>query len=206
MGRKYASFHIFDREQEKIISILKENYRGENSLQKKDIVMDNLFNSDIFNAFNGMDETKIIILQSESFISIYDESISFETAEEKAQYLSKLIDKPILYISNFDEDILIFGIYHNRERITSQTVGDGITIYEVEPKMLDIDIFCKELSLKKTNSMKIMNSSDDIEEIESKLEEIIRVPVKLTYDDVEEMQEYFIEVFDDLDIRILKII
>lgn len=76
---------------------------------------------------------EILIVQSESFVSIYDESLSFESVEEKAQTISNNLDRPIIYASNFDDDVFIFGVFHSGKLITEIKIGKDLSIYGIVP-------------------------------------------------------------------------
>jgi hypothetical protein len=116
MGRKYVSIHILNEAKEEVLSKLINCYK-DTSMESTIRLASNVFNNAetrwMFGRFDDLWVDEILIVQSESFISIYDESLSFESVEEKSQTLSNKIDRPIVYTSNFDDDVFIFGVFQS---------------------------------------------------------------------------------------------
>lgn len=199
MGRKYASIHIFTDEQEKVLLKLKNCYYKGNSMETTMHLTSNIFNDvgvqQIFERFANLWVNEVLIVQSESFVSIYDESLSFELIEEKAQSLSGNIGEPIIYTSNFDDDVFIFGIFRAGKLITGGKIGKCLPIYGIDPEIIDIDKFCSELSIKKTSSLESINTTDEIDVIEDEIEKLLKVSLELTICDIQSESEHYIESF-----------
>ncbi len=208
MSRKYASIHIFDSEQKKSLSIIKDFYNNDTSFE---IAIQNSMNifatgeaQQMLDRFSQLFISEIIILKSHSFISIYDETISFETVEKKAEELSGIINNPIIYTSNYEGDLFIFGVYHAGHYITGGKVGNYLSIYELEPEQVNIDAFCMELSVKRVASMDCLITSDSICEIEKEIEKIIEMPLNVKKDVILNNYENFIEVDSEKRVQIYK--
>lgn len=70
---------------------------------------------------------------------------------------------------------------------------------------MDIDKFCSALSIKKTASIETIINSEEINEIEEEIEKILRVPLKLRFDDIEYDDEQFTEIFIEDRVHAFKI-
>lgn len=199
MGRKYASIHIFADEQEEVLSKLKNCYNKDNSMETTMHLASNVFKDagvqQMFGRYTNLWVNEILIVQSESFVSIYDESLSFESVEEKAQTLSNNVDRPIVYASNFDDDVFIFGVFRSGKLITGSKIGKGLTTYEIVPEIIDIDKFYNELAIDKVSSLESINTTEKIDVIEDEIEKWLQVPLKLTICDVQSESKHYTESF-----------
>jgi len=147
---------------------------------------------------------EVLIVQSESFVSIYYESLSFESVEEKALTISNNINRPIIYASNFDDDVFIFGVFRSGKLITESKIGKSLSIYGITPKKIEIDKFCKELPISKISSLECINTTEEIAIIEDEIEKWLQVPLDLTIFDVRSENEHYVEKFIDNGLYIYK--
>lgn len=60
----------------------------------------------------------VCFVQTERFVSIYDENLSYQTVEAQAQMVSKHVEVPVAYTSNFDDDVFLFGVYLRGDIVT----------------------------------------------------------------------------------------
>jgi hypothetical protein len=209
MGQKYASIHIYGGEQDKNLLILKGFYNNDKSMDIRNEQILSIFkNPEVRRIFERQAELSlpddILILQSDAVISIYDENISFETVEEKAKAISERIENPVLYTSNFDEDVFFLGIYRSGNLITCRKAGDGLSDYDILPAYLDIEKFCQELSLREAASAELLNRSEDIEELEEEMEQLLEAPLNLSLEDIQYGDEPFTELFVEKRVHALK--
>lgn len=208
MGRKYASIHIFDIEQEKNLLIIRDFYNNDTSFETAIHNSMNIFATgeaqQMFDRFSQLFVSEVIILKSHSFISIYDETISFKTVEKKVEELSGIINNPLIYTSNYDGDLFIFGVYHAGHYITGGKVGNYLSIYGLEPEQVNIDAFCMELSVKRAASMDCLITSNKICEIEKEIEKIIEMPLNVKIDAILNNCQNFAEVDNEKRVRIYK--
>ncbi len=199
MGQKYASIHIYGGNQEKNLLLLKDFYNNDKSMNviRKQAI--SIFkNPEVQRMLERQTELAlpdILMVQSEAAVSVYDENISFETIEDKAKAVSNIIDVPVVYTSNFDDDIFIFGIYRSGNLITCKKVGEELSEYDITPDNLEVDKFCSALTIKKMESIETIINSEEIDEIEEEIEKILRVPLKLRFDDIQYDYEQFTEIF-----------
>lgn len=199
MGRKYASIHIYTNDQDTVLSAVDNFYNNDtsmdSSLKQAIKLLKNAEAQQMLERQFRLTLPNILIIQSKKFISIYDENISFETVEDRAKALSIRVDEPIMYVSNFDDDVLVFGIYRNGNLITSRNLGEGLALYDIIPANLDMVKFCNELKIEITDSMDYLNDIEIIDEIEDKIENILQVPLKLTLADIQYDFEQFLEKY-----------
>ncbi len=207
MGQKYASMHVYGGGQDKNLLILKDfcnnnktvNVMLEEILKKIEDPEKRL----LVEKFSS--PSNILIVQSKDVLSIYDGDLSFEMVEERAKQLSKKINNPVIYTSNFDDDIFIFGIYQSGEFITGRKMGDGLADYDISPEDLEIEKFYHGLSLNKAiNTRMVLENSEEVEALEDELERILEAPLKFSIEDVREDYEKFTELFTENHIQVFK--
>jgi len=164
MGRKYASIHIFADDQKRVLTILKDYYDKNNSMEATMHLASNVFKDtevrQMFERFTSLLVNEVLIIQTKSFVSIYDESLSFESVEEEAYALSNEIDSPVVYTSNFDDDVFICGIFRLGKLMTGGKYGEGLHIYGIEPEIMDVRKFCDELNINEINLIQSINASN----------------------------------------------
>lgn len=176
MGQKYASVHLYAQNNEQLIDSIINYYGKSLDNQRMMNVFDQVFkmDSDKKDLMIGMLDLLScdkLIIKFEHFISIYDESQSFESIEEFCQTFSQEIDGTILFTSNFDEDIFKFGIAENGTILTKRLTGAGLAAYGLEEELLDTKITESVLGQNLTRLCEQINSIKDIEALENELEE-----------------------------------
>lgn len=190
MGKKYASIHILTDKPENEIFKLGDLYKNSNSMienmQRASKVFKNTEAQQLLNRFFTCWENEIIIVRHQKFVSIYDESLSFESIEEKAKIISKNVDQPVLYTSNFDDDVFIFGIFQIGKKITQGNIGDGLCIYGLTPKKIDFDKFFRVLEINKNCSQLTGN----IDLVEKEMQELLQISLNIKISDVQDNERY----------------
>lgn len=206
MGQKYASMHVYGGGQDKNLLILKDfcnnnktaNVMLEEILKKIEDPEKRL----LVEKFSS--PSNILIVQSKDVLSIYDGDLSFEMIEERAKQLSKKINNPVIYTSNFDDDIFIFGIYRSGEFIAGRKMGEGLADYDISPEDLEIEKFYHGLSLNKAINTRILENSEEVGELEDEMERILEAPLKFDIEDVREDYEKFTELFTENHVHVFK--
>ena len=109
------------------------------------------------------------------------------SVKSDAEYplFSQLLLAPVMYISNFDEDLLIFGITDCGETITCEAIGTGLEAYELDAAMIDISKFRKYVGIFDAKARSIICESHDIFTVEKELERILNIPLYLKERDIE---------------------
>lgn len=193
MGKKYASIHIRTNNRENIYDLVKNNYYG----TKEDIIIQKNYEKILKSCSckniieNLIKEIHIII--SKDYISIYDENVSFESIKNKAKYLSSNINYPLIYTSNFDDDVFIIGIFKLGKLITSGSLGENLSAYEIKHKAIDINKLCSEIDYEKPDTLEGINNITDIEAIEYEIEKLLQVPLNFNMERV-----LFKNIFNDM--------
>lgn len=190
MGNKYASIHVYGDNKQTIIKEIIEKYVNTNMLYVKmfyeELKVTNPASYEKFMKYHGLKEYDILILEGTHFISIYDESLGFESIKQKTKELSsKLENLVFLYTSIFDDGVFIMGVLRAGKLITSGNYGEELQAYEMKHKNVNFDKFCKELNIDKTEKLCSVNSSDDVKDIENIIEEQLKIKLYLCMEEVE---------------------
>ncbi len=207
MGKKYASIHILAEGNENIILKIKEYYKKDIFKAKKEEALNMVKDERIrwmIENLPGFSANEVLIILTEFFISIYDESISFETVEETVKMLSKTIDEPLLYFSNFDDDIYIFGGYKMGRLVSNRRLGYGLDDYGMDPKELNSAKFCNVFSTFKKEFMEHLNRIEEIVTIENEIEKCLQLPLDMRLDDAQTNNEIYIEMSHEDGVYIYK--
>jgi len=146
----------------------------------------------------------VLIIQTKSFVSIYNESLSFESVEEEAHALSNKIDKLVVYTSKFDDDVFICGVFRSGKLVTGGKYGEGLYIYGMKPETMDVKKFCDELNINEINLIQSINASNDISVIENIIEQYLQVPLDIEVSDIQSVSEHYREEFNKNGICIYK--
>ena len=141
MGRKYASIHIRTDKPEEVIERLKGRYVTDHDNMKNLMNMACKFiNGEqaryLLERTHDLWTSEVLVIRYASFVSVYDDRLSFETVEKKARELLKDIDEPVAYTSVFDDDIFFFGVYRRGKIITGGRVGENLRVYGISRKPL----------------------------------------------------------------------
>lgn len=197
MGKKYASIHIYAEKQTKIITDLKKYYKVDDNIEPRMKAAANIFANEearnMFTRFTQLYVNEVLVIQSDTFVSIYDETLSFETVEDKSKIFSFMFDYPIVYVSNFDDDVLIFGIYRSGNLITQRNLGQGLSMYEIPYASLNIASFRSELTIASTDIMEAINKSEIIDSVENEISKVLNVPLNIRKNDIQLMDGIFEE-------------
>ena len=188
MGKKYGSLHIISDSNNELIEKIMSVYQNETNLSYKklqtllgDIVDINTINGDIF-----------VVLHNK-IISIFDESLSFESIKEKACKLSQKLNLNTIYISNFEYDIFMVGLISNGKIITSFQCGDGLGEFSLQEEKMDMDLIMENLHIQGVTDINLLTNIEEIEDIIGY--EWLKIP---TYYD----EEYFNDKFNVLKKRL----
>lgn len=204
MGRKYASIHVKGNELENILLLLENNCSNDLEEEIWKMVREK-YKDDIPESIQRLLKDKysnrIIIIKSDELISIYDETNSFESIQDKVKYLSSKLDYPILYTSNFDDGIFLIGTYKSGKLITSGKMGPELSEYGMRPKQIDINKLCKAFELDRTDELATVNSLVEIDEIEDVIEKWLHIPLDLDIDLLETNATY-VETYSNERVRV----
>jgi hypothetical protein len=198
MGRKYASIHIRTDKPEEVIEKLKGRYVTDHDNMKNLMNMACKFiNGEqaryLLERTHDLWTSEVLVIRYASFVSVYDDRLSFETVEKKARELSKDIDEPVAYTSVFDDDFFFFGVYRRGKIITGGRVGENLRVYGIKPKAVNIDKFCKAINVLKPCSLEGTNGTNNIKAMEDEIENLLQVPLNLSPDEVRSDPTHFVK-------------
>ena len=122
---------------------------------------------------------------TDTVLAVYDENLSFETVEDKAKAVAIYMDVPVLYVSNFDDDVLIFGACLPSAEFTKEICGEACEAYGMEITHMDADLFRSAAGewLTEQALQEILNAPS-MEEKEELLKKILPVPLRADADDL----------------------
>jgi len=207
MGRKYTSFHIITENKQKTIDEIKKimiQYCATKSVYKSIAikVFSNPEASDKINRVMNMTQDKNILVVTEKFVSIYDETISFESIVDFLKSYFANIHEPILYTANFNSSLLIMGVILDGRVQCSKNIGSGLYFYGIKPestinKILDVHGF----EFLTPNEDFIV--SDSIALCEYSLESSLGIQLKFSVEDFYQNEANYKVIEEDSDFRIL---
>lgn len=128
----------------------------------------------------------VTILETTDMVSLYDKNLSFETVIEKAEEISREVAAPVLYLSVFSDDILIFGVLINGKLCTSGVVGETPQDYCLNECHADLSVLGKSFCLSVENLERLFTDTDDvlglIENLQDEFERLLGVPLNFRRD------------------------
>ena len=193
MGQKFASIHIKSPDvifvEEALLKIYALSTVGvEGMIRTANAMLPGKVNTNMIRLFqmahNNNGEV-LFFIKTEQYLSVYDGNLSFETVEEKARQISEKIQAPVVYTSNFDDDLFLFGVMQSGHVITHGCIGvDLEECYGVKSCAADIRLFSEALGL----SGEIPElPEDDVDEGQAIVENMLgielnlRMPLPRTY-------------------------
>ncbi|MCL2121076.1 MAG: hypothetical protein FWH28_02365 [Clostridiales bacterium] len=190
MGRKYASYHIcsgngsFDSKQ--VESIVQFIQGKNNTLEQATMAFSNPLSREMMDRFIRMQGPSVIIVMSNRFISVYDDSLSFLNINSEVKRISKTIIEPILYVSNFDDDLLLMGAVKQGKTIAKRHIGENLDDYGIRKGKSSINSLQSQSEFSSLISDDaLFKSSNDIFTCETSLEHEFGITLKLTLDEIE---------------------
>ena len=194
MSQKYASYHIRTDEKSDVFAELKNIIVNENANTNAMLAMQAFSDPEarkMAERFYNLSQNDIYIVLTEKFISVYDETFSFQTINGTAKKVSKKIIKPIVYVSNFDDDVFLAGVVKCGKTYAKKQIGQGMHIFGIK----SINDIRKIHNFEEFGYLKpdlIFELSDDICECEDSIEKELGITLKLTPEDIQEQSDQFV--------------
>lgn len=196
MGRKSASIHIFDGHNEMSEYETRKIY-GKRQKSTESWIQEQVewrrksghFSEASLKVLERIDRecadaevNNITFKRNERFWSIYDGDISFETVIKKATSVSKRTDRPVVYVSCFDGDVLMWGVFIAGRHLIQYAIGGGLTEYGMEDKRADSEELHALFDFIDPKLLEIINSVDgsgfrDIVEAERALSNMLGISI-----------------------------
>lgn len=200
MGRKYASIHIYNDDIENILILIRKNYNNKTDLTLWTDLLDEMKLTNLRGYNQLLSHLKVngnvLIIKNDVYISLYDESNTFESIQSKVKEISLKLDSLVTYTSNFDDDVFLIGAYKSGKQITSGKFGVDLPVYGMRRKRIDMDKFCQSLQINSTEELNSINSLDNISDIEDILEKQLQINLNLYLEEVVSSESY-IEIYSD---------
>jgi len=208
MGRKYASYHIYRDHDRNDLEELSSIFAARSTIDENIVRATEAFSNP--NARNMMErflkiyQNSIIIVLSEKFISIYDETLSFATINAEVKKISKKIPVPILYTSNFDDDVLLFGLVKTGVTLARKHIGQGLESYGVKPVKSTINRIRDFEEFRYLPDNTILEMSNDIGDCEISIENEFGILLKLTQYDIDAQPENFKQMNNTMSLNVFQ--
>jgi hypothetical protein len=202
MGQNYASFHIIAEDTKETLKKLEQYFSNKTSSSNKSNIREGLTESvydeyinNKFSLFRYLQDLfentpKLILINNNKFISVYDESYSLENIETEGINLSEYLETPVIGTGNLDDDVFSILLFHKGEIITRYTMGEGLEEYKFKQCNLDLELFknVTDLSVEKLDTLL---KEEDIYDIEDGFSELYNISLDLTYDDLASFEKKF---------------
>lgn len=195
MGQIFASIHIKTPDTESVEDAIFQSYARKSDRAEMIIQMmkaahpeftpEEIEHTRQLYALHDHNGEMIFCVKTEQYLSVCDGNLSFETVEEKARQISEKIQVPVVYTSNFDDDLFLFGVMESGHVITHGCIGEDLEeCYGVKSCAADLRLFSEALGL----SGEIPElPEDDVEEGQAIVEKMLgielnlRMPLPRTY-------------------------
>lgn len=195
MGKKYGSIHIKTNQGMRIVGdffALYGNQSNEYLQIAERVERANLRTSFEFAAFMrryaSIVSGELFIVITANWVSLYNRDMSFQTITQKARSIAKKFPDPILYTSNFDDDVFVFGLLVAGKTVTSGRICDIPEIYDVTTKIANMAPLRRTLC-DSANQPKKMPT--DIFELEELLSSMMGVPLFAYAEDLDQDPEHY---------------
>jgi hypothetical protein len=115
---------------------------------------------------------------SEGWVSILNESLSWENVKDVAMTLSKHLEATLLSVGYFDDSIFELNIIKKQKLLTTHISGSDVQVYGKNLLLGNTEIFIKELGIVIDKlELKQILEINNIEDKLSKLEKILNIPI-----------------------------
>jgi len=207
MGSKYASYHILRNEKYNDFELLKSIYKtlpaGISDLERAADVFSNPYVREQMKRFLSLYKSPVIILLSSRFISVYDAALSFSTINSETKKISKKLSAPILYLSNFDDDVLLFGCVQSGKTIARKHIGQGLAEYGIKPVKSTVHLLRTMEGFDFLQTDALFETTDNVNECEASIENEFHIIKKLTGEEFEKQIDCFKIIEDNEAYRVV---
>lgn len=198
MGNKYGSIHIKTNTGQQIAQEILKYYDNQ---PNEDLLLIEWLEKMPYEAMHDFAKTlrryatilqdELFIVITDEWVSLYNRDMSFQTITSKARSLARKFSEPILYTSNFDDDVFVFGLIHVGKTVTSGRICDAPDIYGLTTKAVNMTALRRVLGV---DSDKPRSMPTDIFELEELLTSMTGVPLFADQDDLYRDPEHFEQV------------
>lgn len=137
-------------------------------------------------ALLASDELFIVI--TASWVSLYNRDMSFQTITQKARSLAKKLPEPILYTSNFDDEVFVFGLIVEGRTVTSGRICENPEFYDVTTKLANMALLRRTLCDDADQPKKMPTNIFELEEL---LSSMMGVPLFAYAEDLDLDPEHY---------------
>ncbi|WP_313130799.1 hypothetical protein [Anaerocolumna sp.] len=202
MGQNYASFHIIAEDTKETQKQLEQYFSNNTTSNNISNIREGLTESiddeyinNKFSLFSFLQDLfentpKLILINNNKFISVYDESYSLENMETEGINLSKYLETPVIGTGNLDDDVFSILLFHKGKIITRYTMGEGLEKYEFKLCNMDLELF-KNVTNLSVEKLDALLKEEDIYDIEDGFSELYNIALDLTYDDLASFENKF---------------
>lgn len=195
MGKKYGSIHVKSRDGKKVLA---EVLNQDDNVYNKYIRSAERLEQSNRQAFHDMARTyrryasilsdELFVVITANWVSLYNRDMSFQTITQKVRSLAKKFPEPILYTSNFDDDVFVFGLLVEGKTVTSGRICDTPEVYDVTTKLANMAPLRRILCDGADQPKKMPT---DIFELEELLSSMMGVPLFTYAEDLDNDPEHY---------------
>ena len=120
--------------------------------------------------------SKLEIVKSEHFWSVFDEDLSFTSAIKKAREISKKTDSPVVYVSNYDDSAFIMGVYHQGRCSAKLAIGEGLAEYGIKSSCTNLMSMTDHFDFIEEGQIQMLRSMHDVFDAQELVSEILGIP------------------------------
>lgn len=195
MGRKYASIHILnapelageqqvrelygkqDMSAEAWVQAQLEMIRRFDTLRPEGAKTSNMkVMESILREATADGVPNVLIERYGHFWSIFDSALSFENVIDVAERLSLRVRNPIVYVSNFDGDVFLMGVFVGGQPVVQHAIGEGLYEYDIEERRIDPKLFRRLFDFVNPGTLETFEKAQEISETEAAFSAMLGVP------------------------------
>ena len=195
MGNKYGSIHIKTTDGYETATKILAQYdntpneyilSAERLEQSHYEVMHDLAKT--FRRYAAILGQDLFVVITTNWVSVYNRDLSFQSIASKARSFAKKLAEPIVYISNFDDDVFVFGVIENGKTVTSGRICTDSEYFDLTNKTANMTALRRVLG---GDDIIPRRMPTDISEMEDILSKVMGVPLFADEDDVYRDTEHF---------------
>jgi len=195
MGKKYGSIHIKTTNGHETATKILDQYdnipneyilSAERLEQSHYAVMHDLARTcRRYAAILGHD---LFIVITTNWVSVYNRDMSFQAITSKARSFAKKMSEPIVYTSNFDDDVFVFGVIENGKTVTSGRICTDSEYFDLTTRAANMTALRRVLG---GDNIIPRRMPTDVSEMEDILSKAMGIPLFAYEDDVYRDSDHF---------------
>lgn len=109
------------------------------------------------------------------FWRIYDYELSFETVVDEAMRLSNAMPNAVGYMSIFDDDVFLFGIFEAGKQTVRYAFGEGLLAYSIKCEKIQGERLKQLFEFVDTKYIDDLNNAEDVIDAEIAVSNLLQI-------------------------------